>query len=55
MLSLKVSLKGGEVFLPPKCTIEATLTKRQRKNCHNQPEPKLLEGSSTLLERSYWD
>lgn len=29
MLCLKASSKGGKVFLPPKCTIEATLPKGQ--------------------------
>ena len=29
MLYLKASLKGSKVFLPPKCTTEATVPKRQ--------------------------
>lgn len=46
MLSLKDILKGDEISLPPKWPIKATLSKRQ-KSCHCQPEPNVLEGSST--------
>lgn len=52
MLSLKDILKGDKVSLPPKWAIKSTLSKRQ-KSCHYQPQPHVLEGSSTLLERSY--
>lgn len=38
MLCLKASSKGSKVFLPPKCTIEATLTKRQIITVNQNPD-----------------